>query len=394
MVPPSAIAFPTATRSARAAQAQVGLRAALDSPRIRGLDFLRACSILFVLLAHATEDLLSGPARQAIGGLGGLGVEIFFVLSGFLITWMLLGELDGNRRIDYLAFYRRRIARLMPVFYLYLFSTLGLLLLQHKSVPWGAVWASLLYVINYYQALNGAPSHFLSHCWSLAVEEQFYLFWPVVAGVLAARRISFARALVFGILAVWAWRWWLLQSQAPVDYLYRALDTRGDHLAIGCLAAVLARSDAWCRSIEHLHRDPLRPVLVVLLLAGLYCSTLADGTSPTYKYGVGFMIEPLMIAMLIPLTVLGASGSGAGARILNLPLAVEIGKVSYGMYLFHGLVMFTAIRIVSAATGSFAVGFVCATAILVLFCSVLFRVFEMPIRRRIASAGQASSSVS
>jgi peptidoglycan/LPS O-acetylase OafA/YrhL len=135
------------------------LRSALASPRIGGLDFLRAVSVLLVLVEHALDFRGASPLKKFVLGTSSLGVEVFFVLSGFLITWMLAGELQRKRSIDYVGFYRRRIARLMPVFFLYIFVVVGYLSLQHRPVPWGAVTAAMLYVVNYYQAFSGATAN-------------------------------------------------------------------------------------------------------------------------------------------------------------------------------------------------------------------------------------------
>jgi len=363
----------------RAVDADV-LASALMAPRIAGLDFLRALAVALVLLGHSAESVAS--LADGLGVVSGLGVKVFFVLSGFLITRLLLDEIDAHGRINFRAFYRRRIARLMPAFYLYLVVVIGILWVRGKPIPWAAVTASVLYVTNYYQAFTGAQTNIVAHCWSLAVEEQFYMLWPLLAAFLVLRRLSMARALVMIILAVWCWRLFLtLQAQASVDYLYRALDTRADELAVGCLIAVLFRDSKWRERLAVIMQWPLiGPVLVLLI----YASTVLDGQSTVFKYCVGYMVEPILIGLLMILTVVAASRTtGWLTGLLNHRVLVHMGQVSYGMYLFHGMIMFTIQHAVEGRTGSFWLGFASAFAAVFVFSSVVFRWYETPMRRLI-----------
>ena len=333
------------------------------------------------MLDHSLEGQVAGLLKSIFAGTGGLGVEVFFVLSGFLITRILLDELQAREQIDYLGFYRRRIARLMPVFFLYLLIGVGGLLLRDRPVPWGAVASAVFYVVNYYQAFTGAAANLVAHCWSLAVEEQFYFIWPLAAGLVFARRASLARALLIAVLMVWVWRWGLFIAGVSVDYLYRALDTRADHLLVGCLVAVLVRQPAWQARIE---RVAGRAWLAPLLVLALYASAKLDSMSPAYKYGLGFVVEPLMIGLLIPLVMLAARPGAAFSRVLNNALMVEVGRVSYGLYLFHGMVLYSVQRIVVAQTGRFDLAMLVSFAVLLALMSASFRWFEMPMRRWIS----------
>lgn len=233
--------------------AQLG--AAIQSRHIQGLDAFRAFAVLFVLLGHGIEGATSWSPWVA--PLASLGVKLFFVLSGLLITRLLLDEIDRHGRIDLLRFYRRRVARLMPAFYLYLTLAIAILLVRGKPVPWDAVGSTVFYVTNYFQAFNGAPTHLVSHCWSLAVEEQFYVIWPLLLTWVMRRRWRPERVLAISIVAIWAWRLALAGWTDTSDaYLYRALDTRGDELSMGCLLATLTRQPAWRERLAHLLRSP------------------------------------------------------------------------------------------------------------------------------------------
>jgi peptidoglycan/LPS O-acetylase OafA/YrhL len=362
------------------------IASAVRATRIGGLDFLRALAVTMVIVGHAIEGQIQGAED-----LGGLGVKVFFVLSGFLITRLLLDEYASHGGIDFFGFYRRRVARLMPVFYLYLAFAVALTLHGGREVPWGAVASSIFYVTNYYQAFTGAATNIVSHCWSLAVEEQFYLLWPMLIVAFLRRGTSLAKALVTIVVGVWCWRWFLLASEwASVDYLYRALDTRADDLAIGCLAAVLVRSSRWRERLAVLIRTP---GVAWLLLTGLAALVTYGTATPVMKYGLAFVIEPPIVALLMLMTVLVSRQRGWMATVVNHSLLVHIGQISYCMYLFHGLIGFTIRRLTLEQTGILPLALVVEYAAIVAFASVSFRFFENPLRRWIASGSHVSAQV-
>ncbi|MBI3382756.1 MAG: acyltransferase [Aquabacterium sp.] len=352
------------------------LTRALSTGRIPGLDFLRALAVLFVLADH------SGVIPEGIPNVmnGAIGVEIFFVLSGFLITWMLLGDIEKQGRIHLGDFYRRRFARLMPVFYTYVLLGMAALYLTHKTIPWGAVGTSLVYVLNYYQGLHGAQTHFLSHCWSLAVEEQFYFLWPFALMLMLRAGHRLDKSIAVIVLCVWIYRAALYQlGLASDEYLYRALETRADHLLIGCLLAVGLRRPQAKEWIEHLEQKaPWLPILPALVLIG---SGALDGNLH-YRYTFGYIIEPLAAAALIPLVIIRAKrNEGVLARCMNASLVVKMGQASYGIYLFHQLLLYSLRTRIEAFTGSFALGFLAAVAILSVLAHLSYTRFEMPLRQ-------------
>lgn len=347
---------------------------AVGSPRIGGLDFLRAVAVTFVIFDHAVDGR---PTR--LPWLGDLGLAMFFVLSGFLITRLLLDEHAATGRIRFLAFYRRRIARLMPVFYLYLAASLAISWLRGRPIPSQAIWATVLYVNNYYQAFTGAAASVVSHCWSLAVEEQFYFLWPMLVVVALRRHASLSRTLLAIVLAVWCWRWYLLAgNDIPGDYLYRALETRADQLAVGCLLAVLVRFESWRHRLAAVVR---LPGLVALIVLSLYLFSHYGFWTEFLKYGFSFMLVPLVMALLVLVCVVKAQHDDWKAAVLNNPLIVHVGKISYGMYLFHGLVGYSAARFVENYTGMFLAGLIAELVVVVCVASVLFQWFETPARR-------------
>lgn len=356
---------------------QPSLSSALAGSRIPGLDFLRALAVVFVLIDH-TEYKFGGPLGIVNGG---IGVEIFFVLSGFLITSMLLEEIDRFGSISFKDFFQRRAARLLPIFYAYVLVGIVYLTLRHKPVPWDAVVAGSFYVINYFQAFNGAEAHFLSHCWSLAVEEQFYFVWPLIVALVIRLKWRLDWTLAGLILAVWVYR---AASQLTGwhtdEYLYRALDTRADHLLMGCLLALLLKRADWCRWFERLWQTPG-------LMIGLFALLMTSGTfhhNQTYKYVFAYALEPVLIAMLIPMVILAASRTdGWLSAGLNARWVVLTGQASYGVYLFHQLLMHPVRGIVEKLSGSYHLAIFLSIAVVIVFAHQSFTRFEAPIRQRL-----------
>jgi peptidoglycan/LPS O-acetylase OafA/YrhL len=367
------------------------LAGALLHPRMAGLDFLRAVAVLLVLLDHSGLEAI-GPVRVFDGG---LGVEIFFVLSGFLITWLLLGETAARGRIDLAMFYWRRATRLMPAMVIYLVVGALLLLAQGKPLPWKPIAASILYVMNYYQALTGAEPHYLSHCWSLAVEEQFYLLWPMLLIVLQRSGWSLQRSLTVLILSLWALKIALvLGLGVSDDYLYRALETRSDALFIGCLLAVVLKSGGrWHAPLDALADN--RWVLAGIVASILASITLLHGTVVS-KNLLGYGVEPLLIALLLPLVLIEAHRGGWVARCLNAPVMVLIGQVSYGVYLYHPFIIHPVRNAVNRLTGSMPLAVALSLLTVVTVAWASFRWIEAPLRTRLtrtARSGNVAPSV-
>ncbi len=201
----------------------------LNRTHLPALDGLRGIAVMLVIFYHS-----GAPVP------GGLGVLIFFVLSGFLITWLLLKEWARHDGVSLRGFYARRTLRIFPAFYAYATASLILMLAIHKAVDWHQFAASLFYANNYYQAIRGDPNTMLSHTWSLAIEEQFYLLWPFTFAYVLRKNFGLARSLMGGIGVIWCYRLFLVFGlHISHGYIYEAFDTRADSLLIGCLLAVV-----------------------------------------------------------------------------------------------------------------------------------------------------------
>ncbi len=360
------------------------LESALNGKRIPGLDFLRAVAVLLVLLDHSGLGKL-GPISMFNGG---IGVEIFFVLSGFLITWLLLEEWDKSGTIGLIGFYRRRAARLLPAFYGYVLIGLLYLTLRGLPIPWAAIGYGMFYVLNYYQGLTGAEPHFLSHCWSLAVEEQFYVLWPFALLMLCTRRFRVDHVLILSILAIWILRPTLLFVFDVSDaYLYRALETRADHLAVGCLLAVLMRQQVWRTRFENVWKRKGIRFCIMLALPLLLVVSATLQSSVAYKYSIGYALEPLLIGMLIPFIILSSQAPGLIRRVVLAPIVLIVGEISYGMYLIHQLVLYPVRTGVERLTGSFGLATLISVLVVTALAYLSFRYFESPLRTRFRGNG-------
>ncbi len=298
------------------------------------LTGIRAIALSLVLIFHSNFQTLPGSW---------VSLGVFFVLSGFLITTMLAKEHQKTGRISLGAFYSRRAVRLLPP----LVMTVVLLGLYALVVPvgnagnriWGDSASALFYVSDYRSAFFHEPNlGFLAQCWSLAVEEQFYLVWAallVAALTFGNRRLAYALALT-GVVASVANRVWLVLGDrhwGPVSAarVYYAFDTRADALFVGCLLGLLATGG---------HLDNWRPWAKQTLVAAALASTaamvwiilnvtLAPRSLPLVWLPVSEVASAVIIVYFI------IHPSGWGTRLAGLSVFVFIGNMSYTIYLVH-----------------------------------------------------------
>ena len=190
-----------------------------------------------------------------------------------------------------------RSLRIFPAFYTYCALVIALAIVTHKPLPLGQTVASLLYVNNYYEAINGEIASPLSHSWSLGIEEQFYLLWPMAFLLLRRDRSTMAKALAGSVLAVWAYRSILSLTGTPWYYIHYAFDTRADHLLIGCLLAVLLK-ERMCRgAFAAATRGPgISIVTTMLLVLSMRAGRLLGAH---YQETIVFALQPVLVAALI-----------------------------------------------------------------------------------------------
>ncbi len=306
-----------------------------------GLDGLRALAVLMVVLFHSTLGIAPG---------GFLGVEVFFVISGYIITRGLLAERESSGRIALGDFWLRRARRLLPALVLLLLGVAGYSLLFAPEEAAGLrhdIVAALTYLTNWDLIVAGEayfdawerPS-LLRHLWSLAVEEQFYVAWPLLmAGGLALLRRRLTLALIVAGAAAAAIAMAVLyEPGSAVTRIYYGTDTRASGLLIGsALAFVWSARQSEARS--GLRATARMSALTLLGLAGLAAlagfTFLADGTTP-FLYQGGFALVGMATAALI---VAATHERSPLTRALGTPLLRWAGLRSYGIYLWHWPVM-------------------------------------------------------
>ncbi|MDZ7679739.1 MAG: acyltransferase family protein [Acidimicrobiales bacterium] len=304
-----------------------------------GLDGLRGVFVIAVLCFH-------GGFSWATGGY--LGVSGFFTLSGFLICSLLIDERVQNGRIDLLRFWKRRARRLLPAAWLALAGALvygiaaGSPVVQ-RDLP-GDVVAALAYVANWrfvftdssYEALFAEPSP-VTHLWSLAIEEQYYVVFPLfVAGLLmlaGGRRWALAVGLATLVAASTLWMAVVYQSGGDTTRAYYGTDTRAAELLIGAGAALV-----WQRWLSgHTGRPPRRLAEATLQMGGavalgaiVYVWTQVPVSSPGLYRG-GFALHALAVVLVL----FAVSRPGPIRRVAGFEPLRRLGLISYGVYLFH-----------------------------------------------------------
>jgi peptidoglycan/LPS O-acetylase OafA/YrhL len=344
-----------------------------------GLDGLRAVAVLAVVLYHLNVGWASG---------GLLGVGVFFVLSGYLITDLLLAEREREGAIALGRFWLRRARRLLPALWVMLVVvTLWIAFLDPPQVAGlrGALLAALLYFSNWWYAFQhvsyfasfGPPSP-LGHLWSLAVEEQFYLVWPLL--LILAIRFVHRRWLLTGlvvlaaVVSAWAMAA-IFQPGSDPTRVYEGTDTRAFQLLIGATLAFVWPSRRLSGSLSALRRrglDALGAVGVAVIVA----MVIDTNEYETFLYRGGMVI--LSLATVAVVAVL-AHPSTLLSRILGVPPLRWIGVRSYGIYLWHYPIIVLTSPTVGAASPLLTLGQVGAT---VAVAALSWRFVEEPIRRQ------------
>ena len=294
----------------------------LHRSSLPALDGLRAIAVFLVIGLHLGYSRIPGY----------LGVMGFFVLSGFLITWLLIREFDTTRAISIRGFYRRRMLRIFPAFYVYLAVYSIYMAVNAIPVAAGAIASAFFYVSDY-SALSSAFG--LQHTWSLSVEEQFYLLWPWIYRWQAGHPRRLARGLLFAMVLVQLWRPFLLYVwKAPELYVMHAFDTQCDALLAGCLLAVLLKMKPASPIWSLLSRSVYSPLAPLAALGG---SFYLVWRSRALGLSIGSAIAPYACAILMVQLILlstRAPWSWLDWRVLRY-----LGRVSYPLYLYHLVTM-------------------------------------------------------
>lgn len=277
-------------------------------PHEPALDGLRAVAILMVVVGHMFQ-LASGW----------IGVHLFFVLSGYLITRILSAEIDCTGTIDFYRFYWRRFLRLMPPLWAMLLTFLPLILLGHHQRAQLQSWSmAATYLMNFNAAFEWMSNEAFVHTWSLATEEQFYLLWPAALVLVARHRPRLAlTALLIGAMC---WRAYLCLHGASVNRIYYGPDANSDSLIVGCLLGFTRISDVWVKRVSASWPLWIPAISIAMFAVTHYESRL-----------VATAIVGDLVAVLGVLIIIAAPT----CRALSTRPMVFIGKISYSLYLWH-----------------------------------------------------------
>ena len=304
------------------------------------LDGLRALSVMAVILYHAGIHWIPG---------GFIGVEVFFVVSGFLITALLIDEQHVSGKVSLKQFWIRRARRLLPALFTMLVVALVAVTFFAKdsaadfrrdvvpALAYFSNWWQIYFVETPYFAANSLPM--LRHLWSLAVEEQWYVLWPVVfTFVLGNKRIPrWISAVVIGLLAtgvmVGTALAFIADNETRINFLYLSTLTRSSGLLLGAALACAWRP--WKKAVTKFAKtrsfvsDAL--ALAAFAVLGYIAAFIHAADERLYVGG----LAAATVASAVIIAVVVRSGNSLVKKVLSIPLLVEIGRRSYGLYLWH-----------------------------------------------------------
>ncbi len=294
------------------------------SRRIPSLDGLRALSIGLVILSHllGTRGFPFGPrALGTLGDFGYLGVKVFFVISGYLITTLLIKEHDRTSTISLIGFYQRRAWRIFPAFYAFVGAMCLAWALGSLELKTNDVLCAMTYTMNYHYDRSWE----LGHIWSLSIEEQFYFVWPFLFLIAGRKRVvPVATAMIVLAIGFRAIAWFYFRDDNLVEEAYPCVM---DSIAVGCLMAGLrGRLDRSARYHRFL-RSPLFLIVPIAIAVFQYPSR------PELAYTLGTTIVNVGLALVVDRSV--RIPDDPVGQLLNWSPLVWIGTLSYSLYLWQ-----------------------------------------------------------
>jgi len=301
---------------------------------IPSLDGMRAISILLVIIAHSAQNF-SRWIKIPLGSyllFAHTGVSVFFVISGFLITSLLLKELHATGTIGLKRFYLRRAFRIFPPFYFYLGIIFVLALAGVFRTPLLAFFFAAIYTSNYYLG-PGGDFVGLQHIWSLSVEEQFYLLWPAALLLLGKRKAIYLAGFLI-LISPWSRlvTYFVLapEHRAVVDRMFHSsIDT----IMFGCLLALFWQNDRFHRLLRiGTNSWSMAGAVFFLFLVDPLLDMRFRGS---YSLLIGMTLEGISIC-LITVYVVKRPETLPG-RVLNTPILRHIGVISYSLYLWQNI---------------------------------------------------------
>lgn len=291
------------------------------SKRIPSLDGLRAISIFLVVASHFSYTI----GFPDVYNVGNLGVRVFFVISGFLITGLLIKELDKTDKINLTKFYFRRTLRIFPPYYFYLTVILLCAVLGWMTIPLYKFIPAYTYTSNYVE-LN---TWNLGHTWSLAIEEQFYLIFPGILLLFGRRKAAWILLSVLFICPIIRNIDFQIFHELDPIWIYKGFHSNIDTLAIGCLLALqyqYLHSREWYLKILDSKLMIFAPLLAIVASAQI--------EHPKLYLGFSFTVCNVLIALCIDWAVTNYQNNSIG-KFLNSSPMVWVGMLSYSIYLWQ-----------------------------------------------------------
>jgi len=349
-----------------------------------GLQTLRGIAVFLVVASHLHTIVSTDPLFTKVTPLpwlnqalsrGFLGVDIFFVLSGFLITSLLFKEGENSIRSKLKSFYYRRALRILPALYALLIVSLVIAIWEGSSLiyQWNSTWSALLFISNWtFEPFFLQTQDDIGHLWSLAVEEQFYIVWPLVFFTLSRLRIHWSiitSAMAILVLVIALHRNSLWSAQVPWLFIYLKTETRADAILIGCVFAYIFRYV----SISPKLLKILGYISVVLLITVAY---FYSDVKKGFLYQGGFSLIAFLAGIVI--LAVAVAPSFAGPLVTSRTL-IWWGQRSYGIYLWHLLIFRVFGR--HEFVGSDFLRIVIATGISLAAAELSWRVIEQPFIR-------------
>ncbi|MEH1863707.1 MAG: acyltransferase [Nostoc sp.] len=305
--------------------------------RINSFDGLRAIAIFLVLLDHAKNTIQSKSDIWNLGSIfianSSLGVRLFFVLSGYLITIILLKETNESGTIDLKRFYVRRAIRLFPSLYCFIAVFFVLNLIAHLNISIEQFIAAATFTWNYLGPFHNGSfvgTWFLGHLWTLSLEEQFYLLWPpllLFLGINKSRKLSLFLILSMPIIRVASYFFF----PSIKGYLNMMLHTSIDSIMVGCLMAILTKFPTSTQRIYKLKGFSI----AILLIWPLFITPILAHLIRGYLISIGLTIDAIILGILI--AWLHANPLSYANKLLSIPVLVYIGKISYSLYIWQQL---------------------------------------------------------
>jgi peptidoglycan/LPS O-acetylase OafA/YrhL len=375
----------------------------IDAHQIPTLDGMRGIAVLAVLAFHFAWTFPGEDPNAAHGAIeklavhlhdflwsGWTGVDLFFVLSGFLITRGLVTPSKKPLGTRMKMFWMRRVLRIFPLYYAVVIVGTVVCLALGTWTPTIAYW---LYMQNYALAFDNEVMRWTAHFWSLAIEEQFYFVWPIVALATPKKKLLPIILLVIAtcvlLRAGITMKGHFFDEMTIRKFVYRATFTRCDGLLMGALVAVLQRE--YDHPLSYAWRRLRKPIFIGTALALLGMYILAHGLNDYDRrvMVVGYFLLAVFFASGVSLCADGVIGERARSILSSRPL-VACGKVSYGMYIFHWPLVVWLVPRIEKMQEHYDTGMriglglgviVVATAAIYVCAAISYRFFESPFLR-------------